>query len=162
MKVSIYAGSFIRIKRKNECNDTRRWFLVVTEQFLSDSSQSRNSVIKASFIMESFNLSGWISFLSLQKVKKSLNVYHDNNATEGSLRGFCLHKHSVQITLISVHKEIIVWDEKMHTKPQKNLVFLGFFFTLESLRGVQKGGGNLWICSKYASKITATMWSDLK
>ena len=25
-------------------------------------------------------------------------------------------------TLISVHKEIIVWDEKMHTKPQKPCV----------------------------------------
>ena len=29
---------------------------------------------------------------------------------------------TVQQALISVHKEIIVWDEKMHTKPQKPCV----------------------------------------
>jgi hypothetical protein len=44
------------------------------EQFLSDSSQSRNSVIRGSFNIESFSLSGRMFFLSLQKVKKSLNV----------------------------------------------------------------------------------------
>ena len=31
--------------------------------------------------------------------------------------------------------------------------FLGFFFTLESLWDVQKRGGNLWICSKYAARM---------
>jgi hypothetical protein len=44
------------------------------EQFLSDSSQLRNSVINGSFNIESFSFSGGMFFLSLQKVKKSLNV----------------------------------------------------------------------------------------
>ena len=33
-----------------------------------------------------------------------------------------LRASTVSKTLISVHKEIIVWDEKMHTKPQKPCV----------------------------------------
>ena len=70
----MYAGSFTRTNRKNECSDTRRWFLVVMEQFLSDSSQERNSVTRDSFSIDSFSLSGGIFFLSLQKANNSLNV----------------------------------------------------------------------------------------
>ena len=71
----------------------------------------------------------------------------------------------VMQALISVHKEIIVWDEKMHTKPQKPCVSGVFLYPR-----IFMGCPETWwkfvdmqqVCSTYAAKITVTMWSDLK
>ena len=48
--------------------------------------------------------------------------YAYNKYATLSLQTLVLWDFSVQQALISVHKEIIVWDEKMHTKPQKPCV----------------------------------------
>lgn len=44
---------------------------------------------------------------------------HSQQATNKAFKNLDFSDVGTMQTLISVHKEIIVWDEKMHTKPQK-------------------------------------------
>ena len=47
---------------------------------------------------------------------------HSQQATNKAFENLDFSDVGTMQTLISVHKEIIVWDEKMHTKPQKPCV----------------------------------------